>query len=303
MNKIVGIGACVMDTLITLPNFPKEDTKLRATSTVTAGGGPVGTGLVTVSKLGEKASYIGVLSDDNGGKFLVKDFEKYGVGVNDISITPNFQSFTSVVWLNEQKGTRTCVFDKGNLPALVLNESQKEAIANADLLMVDGNELSAAVEGAKFAREHGTKVLYDAGGLYDGVEELLKVTDILIPSFEFSLAHTGCDNAIDAAKKLYDMYKPEVVVITCGKDGGILYNGSDVIEYPIYPADVVDSNGAGDVFHGAFAAGVVKGYYYEKCCHFASAVSAIKCMNVGARESAPDFETVKKYLKEYEYEL
>lgn len=292
-----------MDTLITLPNFPKEDTKLRATSTVTAGGGPVGTGLVTVSKLGEKASYIGVLSDDNCGKFLVKDFEKYGVGVNDISIMPNFQSFTSVVWLNEQKGTRTCVFDKGNLPALVLNESQKEAIANADLLMVDGNELSAAVEGAKFAREHGTKVLYDAGGLYDGVEELLKVTDILIPSFEFSLAHTGCDNAIDAAKKLYDMYKPEVVVITCGKDGGILYNGSDVIEYPIYPADVVDSNGAGDVFHGAFAAGVVKGYDYEKCCHFASAVSAIKCMNVGARESAPDFETVKKYMKEYEYEL
>lgn len=292
-----------MDTLITLPNFPKEDTKLRATSTVTAGGGPVGTGLVTVSKLGEKASYIGVLSDDNGGKFLVKDFEKYGVGVNDISIMPNFQSFTSVVWLNEQKGTRTCVFDKGNLPALVLNESQKEAIANADLLMVDGNELSAAVEGAKFAHEHGTKVLYDAGGLYDGVEELLKVTDILIPSFEFSLAHTGCDNAIDAAKKLYDMYKPEVVVITCGKDGGILYNGSDVVEYPIYPADVVDSNGAGDVFHGAFAAGVVKGYDYEKCCHFASAVSAIKCMNVGARESAPDFETVKKYMKEYEYEL
>ena len=303
MNKIVGIGACVMDTLITLPNFPKEDTKLRATSTVTAGGGPVGTGLVTVSKLGEKASYIGVLSDDNGGKFLVKDFEKYGVGVNDISIMPNFQSFTSVVWLNEQKGTRTCVFDKGNLPALVLNESQKEAIANADLLMVDGNELSAAVEGAKFAHEHGTKVLYDAGGLYDGVEELLKVTDILIPSYEFSLAHTGCDNAIDAAKRLYDMYKPEVVVITCGKDGGILYNGNDVIEYPIYPADVVDSNGAGDVFHGAFAAGVVKGYDYEKCCHFASAVSAIKCMNVGARESAPDFETVKKYMKEYEYEL
>ena len=72
MNKIVGIGACVMDTLITLPNFPKEDTKLRATSTVTAGGGPVGTGLVTVSKLGEKASYIGVLSDDNGGKIPLK---------------------------------------------------------------------------------------------------------------------------------------------------------------------------------------------------------------------------------------
>ena len=303
MKKIVGIGACVMDTLITLPTFPKEDTKLRASRTVTAGGGPVGTGLVAVSKLGEKASYIGVLSDDNGGKFLKKDFKKYGVSTKNIQILPDYQSFTSVVWLNEKNGTRTCVFDKGNLPALTLDEAQKEAIIKADLLMVDGNELSAAVEGAKLARQHGTKVLYDAGGMYDGVEELLKLTDILIPSLEFSLVHTGCITALSAAQKLYDMYKPEVVVITCGKDGGILFDGKNSVEYPIYPAKVVDSNGAGDVFHGAFAVGVVKGYDYEKCCHFASAVSAIKCMGVGARESAPDFKTVKEYMKEYSYEL
>lgn len=303
MKKIVGIGACVMDTLVTLPCFPEEDTKLRANNTKNAGGGPVGTGLVAVSKLGENAEFLGVLSDDNGGKFLISDFEKYGVGTKNIEVIPGFQSFTSVVWLNEEKGTRTCVFDKGNLPELTLNDSQIDAIKNADLLMVDGNELSAAVEAAKIANEHGTKVLYDAGGLYEGVEKLLKYTDILIPSLEFSLAHTGCDNAESAAKKLYELYNPEVVVITCGNKGGILFDGNDIINYPIYPAEVVDSNGAGDVFHGAFAAGVVKGYSYEKCCHFASAVSGIKCMGIGARESAPDFETVKKYMKEYGYEL
>jgi len=303
MKKIVGIGACVMDTLVTLPCFPEEDTKLRANNTKNAGGGPVGTGLVAVSKLGENAEFLGVLSDDNGGKFLINDFEKYGVGTKNIEVIPGFQSFTSVVWLNEEKGTRTCVFDKGNLPELTLNDSQIDAIKNADLLMVDGNELSAAVEAAKIANENSTKVLYDAGGLYEGVEKLLKYTDILIPSLEFSLAHTGCDNAESAAKKLYELYNPEVVVITCGNKGGILFDGNDIINYPIYPAEVVDSNGAGDVFHGAFAAGVVKGYSYEKCCHFASAVSGIKCMGIGARESAPDFETVKKYMKEYGYEL
>lgn len=303
MKKIVGIGACVMDTLITLPRFPEEDTKLRANNTKNAGGGPVGTGLVAVSKLGETASYIGVLSDDNGGKFLIEDFKKYGVNTDNIEIIPDFQSFTSVVWLNEEKGTRTCVFDKGNLPELTLNDKQINAIKNADLLMVDGNELSAAVQAAKIAKENGTKVLYDAGGLYDGVEALLKLTDILIPSYEFSIGHTDCKTAQEAAKKLYELYNPEVVIITKGKEGGIIFDGEKIISYPIYPADVVDSNGAGDVFHGAFAAGFVKGYDYEKCCHFASSVSAIKCMGVGARESAPDFETVKKYMKEYGYEL
>ncbi|MBQ5590456.1 MAG: carbohydrate kinase family protein [Clostridia bacterium] len=303
MKKIVGIGACVMDTLISLPCFPTEDTKLRANSTKNVGGGPVGTGLVAVSKLGEKASYIGVLSDDNGGKFLINDFKKYGVSTDNIEVIPNFQSFTSVIWLNEERGTRTCVFDRGNLPPLKLNNDQKNAIINADLLMVDGNELSAAVDAAKVANENGTKVLYDAGGLYDGIEELLALTDILIPSYEFSIAHTGCKTAEEAAKKLYELYNPEVVVITKGKEGGILFDGKDIVTYPIYPAKVVDSNGAGDVFHGAFAAGIVKGYDYEKCCHFASAVSGIKCMNVGARESVPEFETVEKYLKEYGYEL
>ena len=169
--------------------------------------------------------------------------------------------------------------------------------------MVDGNEMSAAVEAAKIARENVTKVLYDCGGLYEGVEKLLAYTDIMIPSEEFALGHTGCATAEEAARQLYETYSPEIVVITQGKRGGLVYDGNTVTNYPIYPAVVVDSNGSGDVFHGAFAAGVVKGYDYIKCCHFASAVSGLKCTGVGARESVPNFETTKNYLKENGYEL
>lgn len=303
MSKVVGIGACVMDTLINVPNYPTEDTKLRATNSKPAGGGPVATGIVAVSKLGVDAEYIGVLSDDNGGQFLLNDFKKYGVGVDNVIVESGYRSFTSVIWLSAATTSRTCVYDKGNLPPLVLNDAQKEAIKYAELLMVDGNEMDAAVEAAKFARENGVKVLYDCGGLYEGVERLLEHTDIMIPSEEFSLGHTGADTAEEAAKKLFEMYSPEVVVITQGKRGGLLYDGKTAVSYPIYPAVVVDSNGSGDVFHGAFASAVVRGFDYETCCHFSSAVSAIKCTGVGARESVPDFDTVKAYLKENGYEL
>jgi sugar/nucleoside kinase (ribokinase family) len=303
MGKIVGIGACVMDTLYNIPHYPTEDTKLRATGSKPAGGGPVATGLVAASKLGVDAGYIGVLSDDNGGVFLKKDFEKYNVDTSLIDVKSGYRSFTSVLWLCADTTTRTCVFDKGDLPALELNKAQIKAIKDADLLMVDGNELTAAVEAAKIAKENGTKVLYDCGGLYEGVEKLLALTDIMIPSEEFSLGHTGCATAQEAAEKLYEMYSPEVVVITQGKKGGIMFDGKDVTAYPIYPAVVVDSNGSGDVFHGAFAAGVVKGYDYHKCCHFSSAVSGLKCTGVGARESVPNFDTTKNYLKENGYEL
>ena len=72
MANIVGIGANVCDTLITVPNYPKEDTKLRAQTVIQSGGGPCGTGLVAASKLGGKCAYIGTLTDDSAGKSKIE---------------------------------------------------------------------------------------------------------------------------------------------------------------------------------------------------------------------------------------
>ena len=118
MAGIVGIGACVADTLYTLPNYPQEDTKLRATDSRRAGGGPVATGLVAASKLGAKTTYLGVLSDDDAGRFLKADFEKYGVSTDLITLESCGRSFTSVIWLSEESASRTCVFERGTLPPL-----------------------------------------------------------------------------------------------------------------------------------------------------------------------------------------
>ena len=303
MINIVGIGANVYDTLLTVPCFPKEDTKLKVSATVQSGGGPCATGLVAAAKLGAKCSYIGNLTDDGAGVFLKEDFEKYGVSTELTEIKKGYVSFTSTILLSEETASRTCVFDRGNIPPTILSDRQKKAISDAEILMVDGNDLSAAIEGAKVAKENGTKVLYDAGGLYEGIAELLKITDILIPSEEFALGHTKCDNVEDAAKKLFKLYSPEIIVITQGKEGGIIYDGKEVIKYPAFLVDAVDSNGSGDVFHGAYAFSLVQGYDYKKSAIFSSAVSAIKCTGTGARESVPDFNTVEKFLKENNYEL
>lgn len=294
--KIVGVGACVMDTLITVPNYPKEDTKLRAVSSKVAGGGPTATGIVAASKLGVNVAYIGVLAKDAGGSFLLEDFAKYRVDTSLIEVRDGYRSFSSTIWLAKDTSTRTCVFDKGNLPPLTLDEAKGKMIADAEILMIDGNEMDAAEEACKIAKKKGTKVLYDCGGLYPGVERLLKLTDVMIPSEEFALGHTGCKTVEEAAEKLYKMYHPEVVVITCGKEGGIIYEGS-MTKYPAFVVEAVDTNGSGDVFHGAFAAAMIKGYTYEKCCIFSSAVSALKCTGFGARESVPDEKTVHQFLK------
>ncbi|MDD6308436.1 MAG: PfkB family carbohydrate kinase [Clostridia bacterium] len=298
MNKIVGIGANVCDTLISLCAYPAEDTKLRADSVTVSGGGPCATGLAAAAKLGADCAYIGVLTDDNAGIFLKEDLEKYHVSTEYVRIKSGYTSFSSYIWLSRESASRTCVFHKGNVPPLALDEAQKRAVKNAALLMVDGNEMGAALAAARIARESGTKVLYDAGGLYDGVEELMPYADILIPSEEFALGHTGETDAQSAAKALFGKYAPEIVVITQGKAGGILYDGNEIKAYPAFQVDAADTNGSGDVFHGAFAFAVNMGYNYYKACVFSSAVSALKCTKIGARRAVPSFQETMEFLKE-----
>ena len=301
--RIVGIGANVFDTLVTVPRYPAEDTKLRASSVKECGGGPCATGLVAAAKLGVTSAYIGALAEDGGGAFLMSDMKRFGMPVDCVKTVAGSTSFCSYVWLSEESTSRTCVFCKENLPAYTLDEAQKEAIREADVLMVDGNDLKNAIEGAKVAKAAGTKVLYDAGGLYEGIDELLPLADILIPSEEFSLAKTGAETAEDAARILFDTYHPELVVITRGVRGGVLYDGKELRTYDAFRVNAVDSNGAGDVFHGAFAVATVKGLKPYEACIFSGAVSALKCTKVGARDGVPTLSQTIEFLKEHGYEL
>ena len=297
--QIAGIGACVADTLYTLDGFPIEDTKKRAVVSRQVGGGPVATGLVAASKLGCNSAYLGNLSEDTAGKFLEQDFEHYNVNTDAVvRYGTEYRSFTSCIWLNQEKGSRTCVFDKGTLPSYQISEKGRNLLQQVNLLMVDGNDMEAAIEGAKIVHAAGGKVLYDAGGLYENVEKLLPHVDVLIPSAEFARGFTGSDSLLEAALTLYELFHPEVVVITNGKEGGVRYDGRECVKYAAFPTKVVDSNGAGDVFHGAFAAGLMKGYSYAECCIFASMVSSLKCQGLGARESIPDFDTTMQSLRE-----
>lgn len=297
MAQIVGIGANVFDTLYRLETFPKEDSKQKAVSVTESGGGPCGTGLVAASKLGASCAYIGNCSDDSAGKFLREDFEKYGVSTEYMTPVENTGAFCSCIWLCDDTAARTCVFHRGTVPPTQIDEEAAKAIAEAKILMVDGNDLDAAVEGAKLARENGTLVLYDAGGQYPGVERLLALTDILIPSEEFALGHTGEENAANAARKLWQLYSPKVIVITQGKEGGILYDGEQILRYPAFPVEAVDTNGSGDVFHGAFAYALTRNFDYGKCCVFSSGVSALKCTRVGARKAVPGYDETIEFLR------
>jgi sulfofructose kinase len=297
MSKVVGIGASVYDTLMTTERFPIEDTKLQATNTMIQGGGPCATALVTASILGVSSEYMGTLGNDIYGEFMLDDFKRYGVGTENIIIKKECISFHSFVILNTSNSTRTCIWNKGTIPALQPDEININAIKRARVLHLDGHQLETAIQAATVARESGVKVSLDAGGVYPGICRLLSLVDFLIPSEEFALKITEQSDIKKAASILFYEYKPEVLIITQGSIGGFIYNGKDYMNYSSFKVNAVDSNGAGDVFHGAFIAAYVKGMDVIKSAHFASAVAALKCTQVGARRSVPTYEKTINFLR------
>ena len=293
MKKVVGLGACVYDTLISCENYPKEDTKQRAENVFVSGGGPVSNALVVMSKLGVRAEYIGVLAKDAAGDYLLKDFADCGVGIDDI-VRAGSRSFTSYILLSESGNTRTCVFDRGDVPddPLLLDFTRLDG---ADVLHLDGNSLQCALAAAKYAQAHGIKVSLDAGGLYEGIENLLPYIEILIPSAEFAQGITGKKDIAGAMQTLQNRYSPEVLVVTDGKNGGFYWEECPK-HYNAVKVKAVDTNGAGDTFHGAFLVAYLQGKTVEQSCCYASVVSAYKCTYFGARHYPLNERIMKNFF-------
>ncbi|MDD5603446.1 MAG: PfkB family carbohydrate kinase [Eubacteriales bacterium] len=301
--EIVGTGAVVYDTIMVTGNYPEEDTKQAASKTIVQGGGPCANALVACRKLGAEVSFFGVTGDDAYGQYLVEDFSRYGVNTDRLLIRKGHVSFHSFIILarRNERGTRTILFNRGDAPALKPEELDRQLITDAKVLHLDGNQLEASVAAAQIAAEAGVKVSLDAGGAYPGIGKLLPYVDFLIPAEDFVKKFTGIQDPHKGAEELYRRFSPEFVIVTQGPEGGFAYDGKRHTPYPPYDAVVVDSNGAGDVFHGAFITGYIKGMDMMQAANFASAVSALKCTGVGARQSIPGFEETIQYMRRSGY--
>ena len=289
MSRVVGLGACVVDTLISAEKFPTEDTKMRAGDILVTGGGPVANALCVMSKLGVDAEIIGGLADDRSGEFIRADFERLGVKTDRVSIVSDSSSFVSYIILSGESGSRTCLFNRGTVnddPSLV----DLSAIDGAEVLHLDGNYMNMAVHAASYAREKGVTVSLDAGGRYEGIERLLPLVDILIPSAEFALGITGESDIPSAIRVLNERYSPRILVVTDGSRGGYYLDGDEIRKYDTEKIVPVDTNGAGDTFHGAFVAAYVNGMATPDACRFASNVAAYKCTHKGARDYPLDMD-------------
>jgi sulfofructose kinase len=293
---VIGLGQACLDFLGRLTVYPEEDGKCELVDLHIQCGGPASTAMVTLSRLGIPTSFLGSISDDQFGIEIVKGLEEEKVDHTFLKITPGYTSQFAFIAITEGAGNRTVFWHRGTVPPLRPADVDLSPFSAARILHLDGLMIEASIEAAHQARKKGLTVVMDAGTMRDGSLELVSLVDILIASEGFPQSLVGKDAPVEEALEVLHRLGPHEVVITRGSKGSVGLKDQRIIAQQAFPADVVDTTGAGDVYHGAYIFGLLKGWDMERCMRFASATAALKCKKVGAREGIPRLEEIEELL-------
>ncbi|MCK4598089.1 hypothetical protein KAU04_08600 [bacterium] len=292
---VVGQGVCAVDFLCRLPHYPRLDEKTELVEFSMQGGGPVPTALVTLARLGARTCYVGRVGDDEGGRFVRESLEREGVEPHGMVVSPEARTTRAFVWIDGLSGLKSIAADRTGLADLRSGEISAEIITAGRYLLIDGKETEAALAAAEWSRQAGAEVVLDVGSPRDKMEQLLRLTDYLVVSESFALEYGRTKDAAVAAGKLFG-FGPRAVVVTLGRGGSLCLSKEGLLRQRAFPVSVVDTTGAGDVFHGGFIYGLLRGWDLPATMRFASAVAAIKCRHMGGRVGIPTLGHVEDFL-------
>jgi ribokinase len=293
---VVGIGHATVDFLGVVPRMPEPDGRAELAQVSIQGGGPAATALLQARLLGCRARFCGKLADDDFGRFILRGLLDAGVDCDGVVKATGRLSPFSFIALADGDPRRTTFWTAGDVAQLEPGELDLPTLLDgAAALLVDGWHPEAQIAACEEAREREIPIVLDAGGLREGMGELVALSDVLVASERFVSEVAPRGEVEDSLVELQEM-GPDTVVITLGDSGSVGLFGDKLIRQQAYEVEAVDTTGAGDAFRGAFTAGLVRGFEPELCMQFASAAAALTCRALGGRAGLPDLEEVKTFL-------
>ncbi|MBW2029330.1 MAG: sugar kinase [Deltaproteobacteria bacterium] len=284
---VVGLGQACVDYLGRIPRYPIEDAKVELIDLRKECGGPASTALVTLARLGVKASFLGSISDDPFGIDILNALRKEGVDTSFLRVRPGHTSQFAFIAITSDSGNRTVFWHRGTVSHLGPEEIDLSPFPAARILHLDGLMVNASVEAASQAKERGMRVVMDAGTFREGTGDLLPLVDVLIASEHFAEPLTGGPGSSEKDLELLRERGPAEVIITMGVRGSLGLGPGGLHYQKAFPVVPVDTTGAGDVYHGGYIYGLLQGWDMPTCMRFASAIAAMNCRKIGARQGIP----------------
>jgi sugar/nucleoside kinase (ribokinase family) len=257
-------------------------------------GGQVATTVVACQTWGLSTRYVGKLGDDDAARLHAREFTRMGVEGQLIHV-PGATSARSLI-LVDRRGERTVLCRRDERVTLRPEELKREWIVNARALHVDGHDTAAATLAAGWARAAGVPVVADLDDIYPGVDALVEKVDYLVVSRDFPGRLTGESNLKTALREIQTRYGCVLTAATLGPDGVLAWDGDRFHYAPAYRVPVVDTTGAGDIFHAGFIYGLSQGWGLERQLDFSCAAAALNCMHEGARGGIRSVEAIETLM-------
>jgi sulfofructose kinase len=291
---LVGVGLNATDTVIPLSKYPARGSKVEYPTATVLPGGQVASTVVACQHWGMRTRYVGKLGDDTAATLHREVFARAGVETQLITVSGGASPQSLI--LVDGGGERTVLCRRDERLVLQPSDLNREWIINARALHVDGHDTAAATLAASWARAAGVPVIADLDEIYSGVDELLVNIDYLIVSRDLPcrlMAEADLETALQQMQRRYGCL---LTAATLGQDGVIAWNGSQFQHVSAYCVPVVDTTGAGDIFHAGFIYGLLQGWPLERQLDFACAAAALNCMAVGARGGIEPVEAIEKLM-------
>jgi sulfofructose kinase len=293
---IVGVGLNATDTVIRLPHFPAFNSKVEFRVSEVLPGGQVASAVFACSKWGLKARYVGKIGDDSSGILQQGAMESVGVEAH-WTIEPNCQSQSSFILVDEVTGERTVLWKRDPRLELLPQEIRKEWVTQSRLLHVDGHDCAAAATAARWAREAHIPVTADLDNLYPGVEALLESVDYAVTSREFPGRLCGAQDLFNSLPRIAARFGCRLAGATLGADGVLAWDGTRFHYSPAFDVKPLDTTGAGDIFHAAFAFALLRGDGLPEILEFSCAAAALSCLGLGARGGIATLDKISALIQ------
>lgn len=301
-KKAVIIGSLNYDIILKQKRLPKIGETFVADSITMCGGGKGANQAVQLSKLGGKAFMAGCVGNDKFGEELLSNLQKHNVNTDNVKLSEKNNTGMGIV----------NVFDDGKLIATITRGANYD-ITNSDIDKIKNEIISAQIiilqmeipiEVIEYvinlASKHDVYIILNAAPACDIKEEVLSKVNCLVvneteASFYLNKEINDVKSSIENCEELYGKIK-DLLIITLGENGSLLYDGKEKLHIKARKAEVTETTGAGDSFIGAFAYKLLNDSSYQEAAEFASLVSSITVTKIGAQDSMPTYEEVKKFL-------
>ena len=301
-KKAVIIGSLNYDIILKQKRLPKIGETFVADSITMCGGGKGANQAVQLSKFGGKAFMAGCVGTDKFGEELLSNLQKHNVNTDNVKLSEKNNTGMGIV----------NVFDDGKLIATITRGANYD-ITNSDIDKIKNEIISAQIiilqmeipiEVIEYvinlASKHDVYIILNAAPACEIKEEVLSKVNCLVvneteASFYLNKEINDVKSSIENCEELYGKIK-DLLIITLGENGSLLYDGKEKLHIKARKAEVTETTGAGDSFIGAFAYKLLNDSSYKEAAEFASLVSSITVTKIGAQDSMPTYEEVKKFL-------